>query len=221
MFYERDFSEVLRLGDVVRGFVSTQPNITSPQLCDNEYRNLCSVDIEVPSYSVVLSPCCSIDEGVVCLSPLIELNNKIFKIPHFREDPTRINSLVEPHNSVPPSVWDNPDFQQEKLKRLAVGPTYVFLHYFVYEANAVFKPYNIAMKGEANIETSYYMIDFRKIYSLCCSMVKSKDKLTDRDEPLIKSKCLELSVDTRLALREKLSFYFWRPAPEDEALIHS
>lgn len=221
MFYQKDFSEVLRLGDVVKGFVSTWPTIISPQSSFDQYRNLCSVDIEVPSYSVVLSPCCSIDEGVVCLSPLIGLNNKIVKIPYFREDPTRINSVVEPDYSVPPSVWERPEFQQEKLKRLAVGPSYVFYHYFVYEANDIFKPYSINMRDEANIETNHYMIDFRKIYSLNCGMVKSKKNLTDEDKPLIESKCLELSVGTRSILREKLSYYFWRPAPEDEVLIHS
>ena len=63
------------------------------------------------------------------------------------------------------------------------------------------------------------MIDFRKIYSLNCNMVKRESELTEADRPLIESKRLELSVDTRKLLRDKISYYFWRPAPEDAAIL--
>ena len=56
------------------------------------------------------------------------------------------------------------------------------------------------------------MIDFRNTYKLCCDTINSA-----KDAPL-KTKVLQISVETRKELREKIAFYFGRPAPEDEAL---
>ncbi len=221
MFYISEHSSVLRLGDVVEGYVSTHPTIISPCASITQSGQLANIDIALPAYSVVLSPCCSIDSGVICLTPLIEIDNKILRPPFFKEDPTRINEKVEPELSLPPSVWNNVDFQGAKQKLLAKGQAYAFGDYFVYEKNDIFSEYVVNMRGEDNIVTKYYMIDFRKIYSLMCDMIKRSSDLTDDDRPLIESKRLELSGDARLILREKLSYYFYRPAPEDAALIDS
>jgi hypothetical protein len=48
------------------------------------------------------------------------------------------------------------------------------------------------------------MIDFRQIHKV------SSDDLSVQD-----SKCLQLSVETREELRNKIAFYFQRPAKED------
>lgn len=219
MFYQTHHSEVLRQGDVVEGYISTRPTITSPRPFTKQTEQLCTVDIEIPSYSVVLSPCCSIEDGVICLTPLIPINNKILRNDHLREDPTVINAIVKPEYTAPSYVWNKPEFQEEKLKRLAAGEGYVFNYYFAYEGNDIFQYYTVDIRGKDNITTNCYIIDFRNIYSLMCDMIKRQSALTDHDKPLIESKRLELSVETRHLLRNKLSYYFWRPAPEDEALI--
>jgi hypothetical protein len=141
----------------------------------------------------------------------------MFKLPYVREEPNRINSRVEPQYTAPPTVWDSPEFAEEKSKRLAAGPSYIFLDYFVYDANEIFDEYTVPMREEADIQTRYYMIDFRYIYSLKCDMIKRS--ISESERPLINSKRLELSVSTRALLREKLSYYFYRPAPEDAAII--
>lgn len=220
MFYQNEHSQALRLGDVVEGFVSSQPVIEAPNTPTTRSERIASVNIGLPTFSVVLSPCCSIDDEVVCLTPLIQLNNKMLTPPYFRDDPTRINSEVEPEKSVPPELWISPDFQEKKRQLLAVGPAYRFGDYFVYDKNELFPPYTVNMRGQPNIATNYYMIDFRNIYSLKCSKIKRDSKQEDKDL-LIKSKKLELSVETRYLLRLKLSYYFYRPAPEDEAVIRS
>lgn len=222
MFYTADVSEVLRLGDVVRGYISTYPNIIGPHVFTTPPEDLCSVDVDFPSYSVVLSPCCSIEDGVICLTPLIKINNRIMQLnPYFKEDPIRINTVVEPQYTAPPSVWKSTGFRPKKLERLATGRVYVFLHYFTYKGDGFFEEYNINMTQGSNITTNNYMIDFRKIYSLQCPMIKRQSDLTASDLPLTQSKYLQLSVETREQLRNKLSYYFGRPAPEDDAVIGS
>ncbi len=221
MFYNTEHSSVLRLGDVVKGYISTRPTINRPDPFTTITEQIGSINIECPTYSIVLSPCCTNNEGIVSLSPLIRINNKIMQIPYFKEDPTRVNQQISPEKSIPPKLWDRPEFQEKKQMLLAQGLTYTFLDNFIYEQNDIFDKYDINMKDEVNITTNYYMIDFRNIYSLLCNMIKKESDITSDDSPLIQSKKLELSVTTRLILREKLSFYFYRPAPEDDAVLTS
>lgn len=217
MFYQTEQSEALRLGDVIEGYISTVPTILSPCKPGSLSAQLCTISVGMPSYSIVISPCCSIEKGIIMLTPLIRLENTMFKLPYIREEPNRINSRVEPQYSVPPEVWDKPEFAEEKSRRLVAGPNYIFVEYFVYDAHEIFNEYTVHMMGEDNIQTRYYMIDFRNINSLKCDMIKRP--ISESERPLIDSKHLELSVPTRAILREKLSYYFYRPAPEDAALI--
>lgn len=219
MFYQADTSNALRLGDVIEGYISTFPTVLSPCASHSLPEQLCSINVGMPSYSVVLSPCCSIDKGIIMLTPLVPLDNKLFKLPYIRQQPTRINSRVEPQYTVPPAVWHSTEFAEKRSKRMAAGPTYIFLDYFAYDANNIFDEYRVPLKGQDDIQTRCYMIDFRSIYSLRCGMIKRQ--MSESDRPLTDSKRLELSVPTRALLREKLSFYFYRPAPEDQALATS
>jgi hypothetical protein len=221
MFYDTKLSKILRLGDIVKGYISTCPTIIIPDPFTNITEQIGTIKIECPIYSVVLSPCCSNDNGIISLTPLIKIDNRIMQIPYFKEDPTRINQKVSPELAIPPYLWDKPDFQVKKQEFLAKGLSYFFFNNFVYEQNDIFNNYAINMIREDNITTNYYMIDFRNIYSLKCNMIKREIKLTPNDEPLIQSKKLELSVTTRAILREKLSYYFFRPAPEDDAILTS
>ena len=67
-------------------------------------------------------------------------------------------------------------------------------------------------KGD-NIETKYYMIDFKNIHKLNC------DKINSPEDAPLQSKCLQLSVQTRSELREKISNYYARIPKEDLILI--
>lgn len=197
--------DMLRFGDVLKGYTLAASNIEEPNLSKNYI-----VDINLPSYCVVLSPCCSIGEKTISLSPLIELRGSFFDNPYLYEDITRINLKMQAEQSVSPKIWDNLPYE-EKQKRLYVGYAYGFVDFFVYEKNDLFSRYTVNRKDE-NVETNYYMIDFRNIYKLSCEKI-----ITPKDAPL-ESKCLQLSIQARSDLRAKIADYYARVPKEDEVL---
>jgi len=205
MFYKQTMDDMLRFGDVLKGYTLAASNIEEPNLSKN-YK----IDINLPSYCVVLSPCCSIGEKTISLSPLIKLRGSFFDNPYLKEDITRINREMEPQQSVSPQIWEKFP-PEEKEKRLNEGYAYAFVELFVYEKNDLFSRYTINRKNE-NIETNYYMIDFRNIYKLSCEKIK-----TPKDAPL-ESKCLQLSIPARSDLRAKIANYYARVPKEDEVL---
>ena len=205
MFYKQIMDDMLRFGDVLKGYTLAASNIEEPNLSKNYI-----VDINLPSYCVVLSPCCSIGEKTISLSPLIELRGSFFDNPYLYEDITRINLKMQAEQSVSPKIWDNLPYE-EKQKRLYVGYAYGFVDFFVYEKNDLFSRYTVNRKDE-NVETNYYMIDFRNIYKLSCEKI-----ITPKDAPL-ESKCLQLSIQARSDLRAKIADYYARVPKEDEVL---
>ena len=68
-------------------------------------------------------------------------------------------------------------------------------------------------KQGKNIETNYYMADFRNTYKLYCDKIKSSEKAP------LESKCLQLSVQARSELRDKISYYYARIPKEDKILL--
>ena len=209
MFYQENMDEALRFGDVVKGFIITTPNINKPfsTMISEDY----SIEINMPTFSVVVSPCCSIGDKIISLTPLIKLRNTFFDNPFFQDDLTRINRQMEPENTLPPDVWKKLS-DDEREKRLEKGLGYAFLELFIYEQNDLFPKYTIHRK-RGDIETNYYMIDFRDTYKLNCEKI-----ITPKNSPL-DSKCLQLSVQTRAELRDKISYYYARVPQEDEIAL--
>ena len=62
---------------------------------------------------------------------------------------------------------------------------------------------------QADIVTKFYMIDFRNTYKLDCEKIVSP-----KDAPL-EAKVLELSIEARADLRNKIAFYYGRTPQED------
>lgn len=210
MFYKKEPDNVLRFGDVLKGFINATPNLRKPISNGLTRDDRYNIEIDLPLFSVVISPCCSIGENILSLSPLIELRPTFFSNSYFVEDLTRINYEIEPEFSIPGQAWENLS-AEEREKRLAVGRAYAFVGLFIYEKHDIFPAYSINRR-EGKIETNYYMIDFRNIYKINCNEIKSPQKA-----PLY-SKCLQLSIKTRMELRNKLAFYFARKPKEDEIL---
>ena len=209
MFYEKEMDKALRFGDVLRGYISTTPNIKEPMLATlNESYN---ININMPVFSVVISPCCSIGDKLISLTPLIELRNTFFNNPYFSDDLTRMNRKMEPEQAVPPHVWNGLPFE-EKQRRSEEGYEYTLLELFIYEQNDLFLKYTINMRQAENIETNYYMIDFRNTYKLNCEKI-----VTPENSPL-ESKCLQLSIQARSELRDKIAYYYARIPKEDKIL---
>jgi len=209
MFYKEGNDNVLRFGDILKGYVLTTPNIVEPILTiSNTGYN---IEIDLPFFSVVITPCCSIGQKTISLTPLIKLPSAFFKNPYLSEDFTRINREMEPKQSVPPDTWKILP-EEEKQKRLKEGNAYACLELFVYEKNDLFPKYSIYINKQKNIETNYYMIDFKNIYKLNCEKIN-----TPEDAP-IDSKCLQLSNQVRNELRDKISYYYARVPKEDKIL---
>lgn len=208
MFYEQKCDNSLRFGDVIRGYININTTIKAPildQKCLNEGYTL---DIGLPEFCVVLTPCCSIGNETISLTPLIKVPKSFLSNPYFAEDLTHINRRMMPQQTIPPTTWESFS-NSEKEDRLKEGFVYAYLWLFIYKENDLFMPYTINTK-EGKIETKYYMIDFRNIYKINCNKIISPEK-----SPL-ESKCLQLSIQTRSELRDKISYYFGRPPEEDQ-----
>jgi len=209
MFYESPdrMEKILRLGDVVRGYISFSTRIKQPFLSfENSIYHNYDISFEVPQYSVVLTPCCSIGDQMICLTPLLELRSDFFKNPYFVEDFTSINREIEPEKAFPPDAWEK--FSDEKKGGiLAKKNPYTLLNCFIYAPSDLFPVYE--KRGR---KTNYYMIDFRNSQTLKCELIRNRDRTTEEDPPILESKCIQLSEQTREELRRKLSYYYGRPA---------
>ena len=205
-FYENHPPQILRFGDVLSGFVLSATSIKSPTETrqEKQYR----IDVKAPEHVVVLSPCCSIGDKTLALSPLLPILPQFFKNPYLGEDVTRINRMMTPEQSVSPTVWGKLS-QKEIARRFRAGPkAYAFVEYFVYEKHDLLPLYPLPA-GEEGAETNYYMVDFRRIYRIECNKVASP-----KDAPL-ETKLLGLSIPARAELRKKLASYFSRVPDED------
>lgn len=214
MFYDKNIDNVLRFGDVLRGYITITPNIKIPFLTPSDLNEGYNVNINLPIFSVIISPCCSIGDGIISLIPLIKLRNTFFNNPYFTEDLTRLNREMEPQLAVSPYVWNGLSLEekQRRLQEGKKGKGYTFLEIFIYEKCDLFPEYTVDMRQGENIQTNYYMIDFRNTYKLYCDKIKSPEKAP------LESKCLQLSLQTRAELRDKISYYYARIPKEDEIL---
>lgn len=209
MFYQKEVDQALRFGDVLRGYISATPHIKEPFIKEpiwpalNEGYN---ININLPTFTVVLSPCCSIGEKTIALSPLMKLRSDFFKNSYFAEDFTRINRKIQPQKTVSPDKWEEFSLK-EKQRRLKEGETYGLLNLFIYEKHDLFRKYKL--RGQ---EINYYMVDFRNTYKLNCENIRTPQK-----SPL-DSKCLQLSTEARSQLQDKIAFYYTR-TPEEDGIL--
>jgi hypothetical protein len=167
------------------------------------------IEVEVPQCSVVLTPCCSIKESVICVAPLIKILRDFFKNPYFVEDLTRINKPLLPNQLMSEEDWR--ELSAERQQEILNSPSnYTLLQYFIYAENEVFERYQL--KGR---EISYYMVDFKNIQKIKCSRIQRPTDRMPCDELILQSKVLELSVEARNDLRDKIAHFYSRPPKED------
>ena len=228
MFYNASIDDKLRFGDVVKGYLSVIPKLSKP------FGNA-NIEIQTPQYSVVLDPCCEIGGGMISLSPLEEINANFLDIAYLSKDMTLLNHMGMAKDFFHPTTWNKlPD--EKKTEALVATPEYGWKTYFVYEGNPLFPEYTIKRPMRFNevidpmsklpkydlVEQSNTfrirdrMISFKKLYRINCQSIVNPEKTTD--ETILDSIVLQLSVETRKLLREKMASYFVRPAPEDSAL---
>lgn len=209
MFYQNALDEQLRFGDVVTGFPISTPTVDSPPLKHGKLDY--TVEIDLPSYSVVISPCCSIENKMISLSPLIRVQANFFSNPEFVKDLTIINRRINAEKTVPPPHWEKMT-ETEKMAIRERGEVYALINYFIYAPHDLFSEYDLKVKDQT-LPVKYYMIDFRSTSRAnCAQIVRQKTPPTG-----IKS--LQLTVQTRKELREKVAAFYGRPAEEDMAVL--
>lgn len=202
MFYEENMDSCLRMGDVVSGFILSYPTISGP------FPKLgFQVEMKTPTYAVVLSPCCSIDGGQVALAPLTEVRASFYKNPYFSEDLTRINRPMDSQQANTPDKWESFS-PEERAKKLSEGKAHALVELFIYAEHDLFPKYVV----KTNIETRFRMVDFQYITRVSCPLI------TRANERPINTKYLQLSIETRAELRNKLLNYFGRIPHEDRVI---
>ncbi len=208
-FYEGTLSPTPRLGDIVVGFHSALTEIEDLGAA-GELGDL-AVAIRHPPYLVIMTPCCSIEEGSVVLAPLVRLQQpKLYLNPYFAEDLTRLNRKAKPEQQVPPAHWAKLP-PEERQARLAKGEGYTLLQGFIYAPNDLLPKYEIKHKDLPQpITTGHYMVDFKEMFRVECRAIARGRK------DLGRLKRLQLSVQSRDELRQKLAYYFSRAPVEDE-----
>jgi len=209
MFYESRLDKALRFGDVVSGLVLSAACVDNPNA---GFKKDYHIEVCHPEFAVILSPCCSIGDKTLALSPLLEVLPRWFTNPYFKEDLTRINRPMKPEQSVSPEVLSAMS-AEDKQKRfdLSKPESFTLVEYFIYDKHDILPSYPVESKSmEISTETGCYMIDFRKIFRLVCKQISSAISAP------LEMKLLQLSIQARSDLREKLSGYFARKPPEDQ-----
>jgi hypothetical protein len=218
VFYqENQLDPVLRLGDIVEGFIGSTPNIASPAVGGTTPREY-KIKVQHLPLCAVMTPCCSIGDFTVSLAELIPIRSSFLKNPFFAEDLTRINERVHGDKSISASDFQemSPSAQEELRQQL----DFTNVDLFVYAPNPFLQPYTLGGKivegknvGGTVIE--HYMIDFRKVIRVDCPEVKSQD----RRRAIFPGKKAQLTVPARETLRMKLANYIIRLPNEDKALM--
>lgn len=217
MFYKDQFTpNKLRFGDVIKGYIESLPVIDKPFFDPTKKEYKYYIESSLSEYSVIMTPCCNIENKIISLTPLCQIPMELFKNPYFVENFTRLNREIEPEKSIPPNVWQYKFTEEMRQKKRSEGLGYAFNYYFFYKEHDSLPEYKI--KISTNIyPTRSYLIDFRHIYPLRCEKI-TREKI---HEEILCSKLLELDIYIRKELRDKLAAYYGRPAPEDDAIISS
>jgi len=203
-FYAAMPSPGLRQGDIVLGLPILEPTKRGAPiaLVEHDYQ----VEVRV-CHCAVITPCCSIEDGQIVLSPLRQLTGKISKHEVFGPEPLRINGRVSPEESTGPAKWAELS-ADEQTRRQAEGNAYVWLYVFVYDEHPLLPPYSL--RGR---ETSAYHVDFRSTFSVKWDRIR-------RDEATASAiKVAELAVESRKMFRDKLAYFFGRAPAEDSAVL--
>lgn len=214
MFYQEEFDlENLRFGDVIQGFIGTVPVIENP-LSDAFIKGY---KYEIKSYiyefSVIMTPCCSIGNNTISLAPLKKITPDITKNLNsdIIKDFIPLNRKIEYRKFIYPKIWNEILTDEQRSEHELDGPQWVYIDIFFYKEHDLFEEYSI--KKDNNIyNTRDYRIDFKEIYQLKCNKIQ-RNKI---GVEILKSKCLELTIQTRDELREKIAFYYTRVPKEDE-----
>lgn len=198
-----------RFGDLIRGFVLSTPVMKQPVLeaSQHEYH----VEVHLPELCAIVSPCCSIGDQMIALSPIKRVLPSFFENPYLAQDLTNLNRRMLPEQAIPPVAWQKMP-EDERQKRLLEGETYAFTSYFIYAEHEYLPMYSLKTKGE-EIQIGYHMIDFRDTFKVNCQAIVSAQKSP------VEAKLVQLSAFARREMREKIGAYYLREPIEDRIAL--
>jgi hypothetical protein len=131
MFYSDNYSESFRLGDIITGFTDVVPAF------DSEPYNY-TIKVNTHDYYAIMTPCCSIEKGVIAIASLLNLNNIYLLSEYLKKDFTRINQFMNRRQAMGELLWDMLK-EPEKIKNLESPPQYEYKDILVYESNKILK----------------------------------------------------------------------------------
>jgi len=203
-FYLDPPTKELRFGDIVTGFQHPTIRIDTPDS---------SLDLRItvakPQYFVVMTPCCDIELQAFSLAPLEQVRDAIVRRPKLLQNLLMVNTKFRPKDGFTAEEIAKMDGPKQ-ADLASASEEYSYQDCFIYEPNGLFAPYDVKRKNQTVATLQHRMVDFKSIFRVGCSMI-------DRAQELPAGiKTSELSVETRAQLREKLAYYFGRPATEDE-----
>jgi len=213
MFYLDGLGNELRFGDVVKGFVLTNSVLIKTHW--NTPNPPYDINILTPEFSVIMTPCCSIEDKTIAVTPLIPIRISLFDNPYWSDDLTKINRIMTPQQSVSPQVWSQLN-DEEQQRRISEGNTYSNANLFIYDKHEILPTYLLSRRRGNEIQeiiTGYYMIDFKNIVKVNC------DRIVSASDSPSECRLLELTVEVREELRAKLGWYYSRRPQEDQVLL--
>lgn len=222
-FYRETADHRLRFGDVLSGYIlgslrqkdTVAHSVEAPR-CPLATPPLFTVDLILPAFCVLLTPCCSIGKGTTALvvSPLRPVEKYWLETPYLAEDLTRVNQKAMPNVLTHPATWAKMT-DEKQGREMEKGLGYGYAKNFAYAGNKHFSPYEVKLSTGDVTATNWYMLNFLDIYMLNCENIR-KDKGEFLYPP--DSKLLQLSARVRTELRLKMAtFFLGRNIEEDIA----
>ncbi len=207
-FYQYQPDNALRLGDVVRGFPLSAAHIKRPAVTETlrEYQ----IDVSQPEFGVIMTPCCSIGDKMLLLTPLLQVRSTFYNNPYLAKDLLRVNRPMTPEQSVSPTQWERmTPSDRERRFDMSKPESLAFVDLFVYAAHDLLPRYEIHLR-DGQRKTGFYMVDFRLTCHVKC------DKVANAKQAPVEAKVLQLTIDARGDLRDKVAAFYARVPREDE-----
>jgi len=205
VFYMDGPYERLRFGDILKDFLTISITINDP--VPELQKAKAKFEISADHY-VLMSPCCSIEDNIIMLCPLIPIKPVYLKNPYFADDMTRINKKVPPEKRLPPDKWEKLS-EENRQSMENKGPDFANVEVFIFPYHPSLPANDLEYKKQPYPDMPY-MIDFRRIFSVKCDKIDREQKKIP-----VEAKVLELTPNARKCLRDKISFFFYRTAEED------
>ncbi len=221
-FYRETADYRLRFGDVLSGYVlgslrqkdTVAHSVEAPGCPLAKPPPLFAVDLILPAFCVLLTPCCSIGKGTTALvvSPLRPVEKYWLETPYLADDLTRVNQKAMANVLTHPARWAKMT-DAEQSREMEKGLGYGYAKNFAYAGNKHFSPYVVKLPT-GDVTTNWYMLDFLDVYMLNCESIRK-----DRGEFLYPpdSKLLQLSARVRTELKLKMATFFLGPMDDDIA----